>query len=218
MTSIDRLSGISDGLGRKAPVRVVSTSNITLSGLQTIDGVALAENDRVLVAGQTDTTRNGIYNAASSTWTRAKDFDGVRDAIAGTAVIAAEGSNARTEYVLTTTGTITFGTSDIEFETVQRSPMVVQTITSAGPVTVSAGADVVRVNQTVGASITLNLPAAASKTNPVLIADWKFDAGTNNITIVPNGSEKIQNQSSWVIAGNGGSVFLRPISGVGYVL
>jgi len=94
---------------------------------------------------------------------------------------------------------------------------VEQHITAAGPVTVADNAGIVRVNQTVGAAITLNLPLAASKTCPVLIADWKGDAGTNNITINPSGTEKIQGRSSWKIAGDTGSIFLRPIPGVGYV-
>jgi hypothetical protein len=93
-----------------------------------------------------------------------------------------------------------------------------QHITAAGPATVLNNAGIVRIDQTVGAAITVNLPAAASKTCPVLIADWKGDAGTNNITISPNGSEKIQGQASWTIAGDTGSVFLRPIAGVGYVI
>lgn len=93
-----------------------------------------------------------------------------------------------------------------------------QNITSAGPVSVANNSSVVRVNQTVGAAITLNLPAAASKSCPVLIADWKGDAGTNNITITPNGTEKIQGLSNWTIAGNNASVFLRPIPGVGYAI
>ncbi|MET4210532.1 hypothetical protein [Bradyrhizobium sp. LA2.1] len=95
---------------------------------------------------------------------------------------------------------------------------VEQHITAAGPVAVVTNAGIVRVDQTSGAAITLNLPAAASKSCPVLIADWKGDAGTNNITIVPAGAEKIQGQSSWTIAGDTGSVFLRPIAGVGYVI
>jgi hypothetical protein len=93
-----------------------------------------------------------------------------------------------------------------------------QHITAVGPVSILANTGIARVNQTVGAAITLNLPAAASKTCPVLIADWKGDAGTNNILIVPNGSEKIQGQSTWTIAADTGSVFLRPISGVGYAI
>jgi len=93
-----------------------------------------------------------------------------------------------------------------------------QHITAAGPVSINNNTGIVRVDQTVGAAITLNLPAAISKTCPVLIADWKGDAGTNNITISPNGSEKIQGQSSWTIAADTGSVFLRPLAGVGYVI
>jgi hypothetical protein len=100
----------------------------------------------------------------------------------------------------------------------QQSPTVDQRITAPGPVTLAGNVGTVRVDQTVGAAITLNLPAAVNKTCPVLIADWKGDAGTNNITIVPNGTEKIQGRSSWTIAGDTGSVFLRPITGVGYAI
>lgn len=58
-----------------ATVRVVSVTNITLSGTQTVDGVSLAVNDRVLVTGQTDTTTNGIYVVQSGAWTRATDLN-----------------------------------------------------------------------------------------------------------------------------------------------
>lgn len=100
----------------------------------------------------------------------------------------------------------------------QQGTTVDQNITAPGPVTLASNVGTVRVNQTVGAAITINLPAAANKTCPVLIADWKGDAGTNNITIVPNGTEKIQGRSSWTIAADTGSVFLRPIGGVGYAI
>ena len=48
-TSTDRIDGLSAALAIKAPVRVATTANITLSGEQTIDGVAVVEHDRVLV-------------------------------------------------------------------------------------------------------------------------------------------------------------------------
>jgi len=95
---------------------------------------------------------------------------------------------------------------------------VEQHITAAGPAAINANTAIVRVDQTVGAPITINLPAGKDKSCPVLVADWKGDAGTNNITIMPFGSEKIQGMSSWTIASDTGSVFLRPISGVGYVI
>jgi hypothetical protein len=85
-TYSDRRQGISSALGYKAPCRVATTANITLSGFQTLDGVSLADGDsnlRVLVKNQTTASENGIYNAASSTWTRAKDFDGNSDVVRG---------------------------------------------------------------------------------------------------------------------------------------
>src|SRR5689334_13286431 len=95
----NRIGGVSSSLAVKAPVRVASTANIsTLSGFQTIDGVALADGDwnlRVLLKDQTDTTENGIYDVSSSTWTRAVDFDGNADFQKGTLVPVAEGSANR---------------------------------------------------------------------------------------------------------------------------
>jgi hypothetical protein len=94
-----------------------------------------------------------------------------------------------------------------------------QHITDAGPVTIQNTAGIVRVDQTVGAPITLTLPLASDKTCPVLISDWKGDAGTNNITIETSGSDTFPGGlTEWTIAADIGSVFLRPISGVGYVL
>ena len=83
-TSVDRLNGVTDGVAIKAPCRVATTANITLSGLQTIDGVTVIADDRVLVKDQTDTTLNGIYAASSGPWTRTTDFDGSRDIVQGT--------------------------------------------------------------------------------------------------------------------------------------
>jgi phage-related tail fiber protein len=61
-------------LAIKAPVRAATTgSNVTLSALQTVDGVTLAVGDRVLVKDQSDATTNGLYNAATGPWTRTID-------------------------------------------------------------------------------------------------------------------------------------------------
>jgi hypothetical protein len=93
-----------------------------------------------------------------------------------------------------------------------------QNITSGTSVVVLTNVETVRVNKTVGSATTLTLPPANTMLFPVLIVDWKGDAATNNITINPTGTEKIQGLSSWIIAGDNGSVFLRPIPGVGYAL
>jgi hypothetical protein len=63
----------------KLPVRVATTGNITLSGLQTIDGVAVVKGDRVLVKNQITASENGIYIVLSSIgatdfWLRSNDL------------------------------------------------------------------------------------------------------------------------------------------------
>lgn len=57
----------------KAECQVTTTVNITLSGLQTIDGYTTLAGDRVLVKNQTNQTQNGIYVAATGTWARSTD-------------------------------------------------------------------------------------------------------------------------------------------------
>jgi hypothetical protein len=130
---------------------------------------------------------------------------------------------ATSPILLDATGGIYTFSLDIDALSADLTPIfqtygIEQHIQSAGPVSIANNAGLVRVDQTVGAAITLNLPPASSKTCPVLISDWKGDAGTNNITINPSGSEKIQGRSSWSIAGDAGSIYLRPIPNVGYIL
>lgn len=94
----------------------------------------------------------------------------------------------------------------------------IQEITAGPAAAVDVLSNVVLVNQAVAGAITLNLPPAETKVSGVLIADWKFDAGTNNIRIVPSGTQKIQGRADWTIAGDGGSIFLRPLPGIGYAI
>lgn len=95
----------------------------------------------------------------------------------------------------------------------------VQEITAGGTQTIEETAAVVLVNQTVGAAITLTLPFSAAKVGPVKVVDMKGDAGTNNITVVPSGSEAFQaGITSWTIGGNGASAAFSPIPGTGYAV
>ena len=52
---------VAQGLDVKGSCRVGTTANITLSGTQTIDGVAVIAGDRVLVKNQSSAAENGIY-------------------------------------------------------------------------------------------------------------------------------------------------------------
>jgi len=61
------------GYAIKAECQVATTGNITLSGLQTIDGYTTLANDRVLVKNQSTSSQNGIYVASSGAWARSSD-------------------------------------------------------------------------------------------------------------------------------------------------
>lgn len=63
------------GISWKQPVNCGTTTNITLSGLQTIDGVTVVAGDRVLVKSQSAPAQNGIYLASATAWSRAPDAD-----------------------------------------------------------------------------------------------------------------------------------------------
>lgn len=104
-----------EGLDWKEAVAAVADANITLSGLQTIDGVALVAGSRVLAAGQTSAAENGIYVAGTGAWVRASDADTGAD-IANMAVRIADGGDYKgSVWKLTTVGSITLGTTPLAF-------------------------------------------------------------------------------------------------------
>ena len=116
---------ISSGGAIKSPVRVATTANIaTLSGgaPSTLDGIALAAGDRILVKDQTTASQNGLYVVATlgtgsnGTWTRATDSDVSSEIVAGMLVVVAEGDVAAdTIWELTTNAPIVLGTTGLVF-------------------------------------------------------------------------------------------------------
>jgi hypothetical protein len=63
------------GLSWKQPVLCGTTANITLSGVQTLDGISAVAGSRVLVKNQTAPAENGIYISAAGAWARSTDAD-----------------------------------------------------------------------------------------------------------------------------------------------
>ena len=96
------------GLDWKASVRAVATSNGTLASAyangQSAGGVTLATGDRILLAGQSTPSENGIYtvNGAGAP-TRATDADGSGEIGIGTVVPVEAGTNANNFYYCTAT-------------------------------------------------------------------------------------------------------------------
>jgi hypothetical protein len=69
-TTVEGLTNIQ----AKASVAVVATTNLDLTGEETIDGV-LTSASRVLVAGQSSAAENGVYTTGAGAWTRTTDAD-----------------------------------------------------------------------------------------------------------------------------------------------
>lgn len=119
------------GLDVKDSVRVASTANVTVSyaatagassrgqisaAPNTLDGVTLVANNRILLKDQTTGAQNGIWvvttvgTGANGVWDRASDFDADSEVTSGAFVFVEEGTtNADSGWVLTTDGTITIG-------------------------------------------------------------------------------------------------------------
>ena len=107
------------GLDPKESVRVATTGNITLATAPSaIDGVTLANGDRVLVKDQTTQTENGIYdfNGAGSAMTRSADQDGspAAEVSSGNYTFVEQGStHANAGFSLTGDGILTLGVDNI---------------------------------------------------------------------------------------------------------
>lgn len=103
------------GMDWKASVRAATTANITLSGAQTIDGVAVIAGDRVLVKDQSTAANNGIYVVASGVWARATDMDSWLEVPSATVSVEEGTANADRAFICTANAGGTLGTTAISW-------------------------------------------------------------------------------------------------------
>ncbi len=123
------VDSVATGLDVKKSVRVATTADVgtlatpTLNGSNAleIDGVTVVEGNRVLVKNQGTGSQNGIYVVGASpdfALTRATDADNspAGEVTSGMFTFVEQGStNAATGWVLSTTGTITLGSTALTF-------------------------------------------------------------------------------------------------------
>lgn len=122
---------LSNGLDVKASVRAASTANVTVTytatggtsargqitaAPNTLDGVSLAANDRILLKDQNTGAQNGIYvvstlgSGSNGVWDRATDFDADAEVTAGAFTFVEEGTtNADSGWVLSSNQPIVIG-------------------------------------------------------------------------------------------------------------
>ena len=129
-----------------SPCLVATTSNLTVTyvngtsgvgatltnaGTQaalTIDGVALAVGNRVLVKDQTTALQNGVYTvtnigSASTNWvlTRATDYDVIAQTVRGDTVSVISGTVNSSSLWMLTSSITTIGTDSFTFATTDRN-------------------------------------------------------------------------------------------------
>ena len=127
------LQTVQSGLYPKAACRLATTTNITLSGPYSLDGISTNNGDRVLVKNQTNPAENGIYVVDSFAWTRATDANTSPQVLSGMYVFVNEGNTmADSGWILSTDGTIVLGTTNLTFV-----PFSINAITVSGILTKS---------------------------------------------------------------------------------
>jgi len=203
------------GLDVKMSVRAATTANITLSGTQTVDGVALIAGDRVLVKDQSTASANGIYVVAASTWSRSTDADTDAEVHAGMFTFVEEGTvNADSGWVLSTNNPIVVGSTSLTFAQ----------FSGAGQIT--AGAGLTKTGNTIDAvgtsnRITVNadsIDIASTYVGQTSITTLGTIAtGTwNGTTIaVANGGTGVTTLTG-LVKGNGTSAFSAAVAGTDY--
>lgn len=118
-TSTDRLYGLTTSVAVKPAVDISADVHVQLYGEQTITTstatgthtLTTTEGDRILLTAQENALDNGIWISKPSTWVRAPDFDGPRDAINGTLVFSVNGDCWQVEA----TDPVIIGDTEIQF-------------------------------------------------------------------------------------------------------
>ena len=113
------VDAVKQALDIKDSVRVATTADITIASDlnvgDTIDGITLADGDRVLVKDQSTGSENGIY-VAGATPVRSGDANTSAEVTPGMFVFVEEGTaNGDNGFVLTTDAPITLDTTSLTF-------------------------------------------------------------------------------------------------------
>ena len=150
----------------KRSVSAATTTNITLSGTQTIDGIAVVAGNRVLVKDQTTTSQNGIYVVAAGAWSRAADADTASE-IAGGSVNVDAGTQGGQLWRTTFKSTDTLGTTAMSWYLVPTAgaggAIIENKNTISANYTLTAGSNGVSAGPvTISAGVTVTVPSGAS--------------------------------------------------------
>lgn len=170
---VDNVAG---GLIPKNAVRAATTANITLSAPQTVDGVVLVADDRVLVKDQTTGSQNGIYDVKAGTWLRSSDM--------------AATTTAGSASMLTENGTVNRGINYVQ----TADPSLVNTNALVFTPFLSSDTDWIRTGIVLSPfvpedKLEIKNTLKVKPPDPVIIGDnFEYDVGVSNAAaLVTNG-------------------------------
>lgn len=106
---------IAAGVQPKAQVVAATTGNISLTGEQTIDGVAALNGDRVLVKDQSFAPDNGIYVVSTGAWSRSSDADSFSKLSGAITFVSGGATHLGESYLCTSSAGGTIGVDDVEW-------------------------------------------------------------------------------------------------------
>ena len=182
----------------KKSVKVATTANITLSGVQTIDGISVVAGDRVLVKDQTTASQNGIYIVNASTWTRSTAADGANEIDSAVVGVDQGTTNGGRFFTNTFKTTDTVGTTAMPWYEVATTS---STVSSANTL---ATARTVQTN--LGSTASASFNGSANITPGVTGTLPVSNGGTGATTL------------TGLVKGNGTSAMSAAVAGTDYVV
>jgi len=197
----------------KQAVRVITVSNVTFSGSApaSVDGVSLATNDRILVAGQTTGSQNGLYivqtvgSGSSGNWVRASDSNSTGELEAGTIVMVTEGNVFKdTQWKLTTNNPIVIGTTSLTFEqnsafafgNIYANSTAVLANTVGDTLTLTAGNNISITGNAAAKSVTIGVTGISLNSISNGTSNVNVVSSNGNITISVAGTSNVAEFSS----------------------
>jgi hypothetical protein len=120
LATLSYVDNLVQGLSWKKAVRAATTTAGTLASSfengDSIDGVTLATNDRILIKNQSTASENGIYTVnASGAPTRATDADTGAEMVNATVFVSEGTTLAETQWTCSTNAPITIGSTSLAF-------------------------------------------------------------------------------------------------------
>ena len=182
----------------KKSVKVATTANITLSGVQTIDGISVVVGDRILVKDQTTASQNGIYIVNASTWTRSVAADGANEIDSAVVGVDQGTTNGGRFFTNTFKTTDTVGTTAMPWYEVATTS---STVSSANTL---ATARTVQTN--LGSTASASFNGSANITPGVTGTLPVSNGGTGATTL------------TGLVKGNGTSAMSAAVAGTDYVV